>query len=66
MDLFVGVNVETAFRSVLLMLFILMFLSVLFSHAVLFVPPEKLSQAKEENLGMHQVLDQTLMELNNL
>ena len=27
---------------------------------------EKLSQAKEENLGMHQMLDQTLMELNNL
>lgn len=27
---------------------------------------EKLSQAKEENLGMTQMLDQTLMELNNL
>uniref|UniRef100_G3P8Z5 Tropomyosin 1 n=1 Tax=Gasterosteus aculeatus aculeatus TaxID=481459 RepID=G3P8Z5_GASAC len=27
---------------------------------------EKLSQAKEENLDMHQMLDQTLMELNNL
>lgn len=30
------------------------------------LPTEKLAQAKEENLGMHQVLDQTLMELNNL
>lgn len=28
--------------------------------------PEKLAQAKEENLDMHQVLDQTLLELNNL
>lgn len=28
--------------------------------------PEKLSHAKEENLGMHQVLDQTLQELNSL
>lgn len=28
--------------------------------------PEKLAQAKEENLNMHQVLDQTLLELNNL
>ncbi|KPP76376.1 tropomyosin alpha-4 chain-like, partial [Scleropages formosus] len=27
---------------------------------------EKLSQAKEENLEMHQMLDQTLMELNNM
>lgn len=27
---------------------------------------EKLSQAKEENIDMHQMLDQTLMELNNL
>ncbi|XP_039988147.1 tropomyosin alpha-1 chain isoform X2 [Xiphias gladius] len=27
---------------------------------------EKLSHAKEENLDMHQMLDQTLMELNNL
>ena len=27
---------------------------------------EKLAQAKEENLDMHQVLDQTLLELNNL
>lgn len=27
---------------------------------------EKLSHAKEENLEMHQMLDQTLMELNNL
>lgn len=27
---------------------------------------EKLAQAKEENLNMHQVLDQTLLELNNL
>lgn len=27
---------------------------------------EKLSQAKEENLDMHQMLDQTLIELNNL
>lgn len=27
---------------------------------------EKLSSAKEENLGMHQVLDQTLQELNSL
>lgn len=27
---------------------------------------ESLSQAKEENLGMHQVLDQTLQELNSL
>lgn len=27
---------------------------------------EKLGQAKEENLNMHQVLDQTLLELNNL
>lgn len=27
---------------------------------------EKLSQAKEESLNMHQMLDQTLMELNNL
>lgn len=32
----------------------------------LFPPPEKLAQAKEENLDMHQVLDQTLLELNNL
>lgn len=30
------------------------------------VPTEKLSQAKEENLDMHQMMDQTLMELNNL
>lgn len=28
--------------------------------------PEKLAQAKEENLDMHQTLDQTLLELNNL
>uniref|UniRef100_A0A671MQH9 Tropomyosin beta chain-like n=1 Tax=Sinocyclocheilus anshuiensis TaxID=1608454 RepID=A0A671MQH9_9TELE len=28
--------------------------------------PEKVAQAKEENLNMHQVLDQTLLELNNL
>lgn len=27
---------------------------------------EQLAQAKEENLDMHQVLDQTLLELNNL
>lgn len=27
---------------------------------------EKLAGAKEENLGMHQVLDQTLQELNSL
>ncbi|RXM93071.1 Tropomyosin alpha-4 chain [Acipenser ruthenus] len=27
---------------------------------------EKLAQAKEENLNMHQMLDQTLLELNNL
>ncbi|XP_033981911.1 interleukin-6 receptor subunit beta-like isoform X2 [Trematomus bernacchii] len=27
---------------------------------------QKLAQAKEENLDMHQVLDQTLLELNNL
>uniref|UniRef100_A0A3Q1H1N4 Tropomyosin alpha-4 chain-like n=1 Tax=Acanthochromis polyacanthus TaxID=80966 RepID=A0A3Q1H1N4_9TELE len=27
---------------------------------------EKLSSAKEENLNMHQVLDQTLQELNSL
>lgn len=26
--------------------------------------PEKLAQAKEENLGLHQTLDQTLNELN--
>lgn len=31
-----------------------------------FFSPEKLSHAKEENLGMHQVLDQTLQELNSL
>lgn len=31
-----------------------------------FFSPEKLSSAKEENLGMHQVLDQTLLELNSL
>lgn len=29
-------------------------------------PPEKLAHAKEENLDMHQTLDQTLQELNNL
>lgn len=29
-------------------------------------PSEKLAQAKEDNLDMHQVLDQTLLELNNL
>lgn len=28
--------------------------------------PEKLATAKEENLDMHQTLDQTLLELNNL
>lgn len=33
---------------------------------ILFVLAEKLAQAKEENLDMHQVLDQTLLELNNL
>lgn len=27
---------------------------------------EQLAHAKEENLDMHQVLDQTLLELNNL
>jgi len=32
----------------------------------LFLLTEKLSSAKEENLGMHQVLDQTLQELNSL
>lgn len=31
-----------------------------------FFTSEKLAQAKEENLDMHQVLDQTLQELNNL
>lgn len=31
-----------------------------------FLTSEKLAQAKEENLDMHQVLDQTLLELNNL
>lgn len=38
------------------------------SSLVTFFPPtlEKLAQAKEENLDMHQVLDQTLLELNNL
>lgn len=30
------------------------------------VSAEKLSRAKEENVGMHQVLDQTLQELNSL
>lgn len=33
---------------------------------VFFFSAEKLSHAKEENLGMHQVLDQTLLELNSL
>lgn len=27
---------------------------------------ENLASAKEENVGIHQVLDQTLLELNNL
>jgi len=27
---------------------------------------ESLASAKEENVGIHQVLDQTLLELNNL
>ena len=36
------------------------------SRVTLFPLPEKLAQAKEENLDMHQVLDQTLLELNNL
>lgn len=34
--------------------------------SLFFPSPEKLSHAKEENLGMHQVLDQTLQELNSL
>lgn len=34
------------------------------SLSYLFV--EKLASAKEENLGMHQVLDQTLQELNSI
>lgn len=28
--------------------------------------PEKLTKAKEDNAGMQNVLDQTLVELNNL
>jgi tropomyosin-1 len=27
---------------------------------------EKVAHAKEENLSMHQMLDQTLLELNNM
>lgn len=37
-----------------------------FTVSLFFFSPEKLSSAKEENLGMHQVLDQTLLELNSL
>lgn len=37
-----------------------------FTEFLSFFSPEKLSSAKEENLGMHQVLDQTLQELNSL
>lgn len=37
---------------------LILFLSYLFV--------EKLASAKEENLGMHQVLDQTLQELNSI
>lgn len=37
-----------------------------FTVFFLLFSPEKLSSAKEENLGMHQVLDQTLLELNSL
>ncbi|PKU42829.1 tropomyosin beta chain-like [Limosa lapponica baueri] len=33
---------------------------------VSFVFTESLASAKEENVGIHQVLDQTLLELNNL
>lgn len=37
-----------------------------FTVSLFIFSPEKLSHAKEENLGMHQVLDQTLQELNSL
>lgn len=39
---------------------------LIFLTECLLTSPEKLAQAKEENLNMHQVLDQTLLELNNL
>ncbi len=39
---------------------------IFLTKCLVLTSPEKLAQAKEENLNMHQVLDQTLLELNNL
>lgn len=41
-------------------------MSVFMAGWVSLVFTESLASAKEENVGIHQVLDQTLLELNNL
>lgn len=41
-------------------------MSVFVAGWVSLVFTESLASAKEENVGIHQVLDQTLLELNNL